>query len=47
VLHQHGYGVNVWTVNDESTMQALIETGTTGIITDCPQVLARVREEYR
>lgn len=38
-LREAGYAVNVWTVNEESDMQALIEMGVTGIITDFPQLL--------
>jgi len=36
--------VNVWTVNEAPSMRQLIAAGVTGIITDCPQVLKRVRE---
>lgn len=35
--------VNVWTVNEAATMRQLIASGVTGIITDCPQVLERQR----
>jgi glycerophosphoryl diester phosphodiesterase len=38
-LREAGYAVNVWTVNEESDMQELIEMGVTGIITDFPQIL--------
>jgi glycerophosphoryl diester phosphodiesterase len=37
-LLAEGYDVNVWTVNDPAEMQALIEMGVTGIITDFPQL---------
>ncbi|PKO07241.1 MAG: glycerophosphodiester phosphodiesterase [Chloroflexi bacterium HGW-Chloroflexi-3] len=37
LLLEEGYAVNVWTVNEESDMQKLIEMGVTGIITDYPQ----------
>ncbi len=37
-----GLQVNVWTVNDEAEMQANIEKGATGIITDEPRVLAEL-----
>jgi glycerophosphoryl diester phosphodiesterase len=37
LLLKEGYAVNVWTVNEESDMQKLIEMGVTGIITDFPQ----------
>lgn len=36
-LREAGYTVNVWTVNDEAEVLALIEMGVTGIITDFPQ----------
>jgi glycerophosphoryl diester phosphodiesterase len=35
-----GLQVNVWTVNSEAEMEANIEKGATGIITDVPRVLA-------
>lgn len=38
-LRAAGYGVNVWTVNEEAEMLELIEMGVTGIITDYPQNL--------
>lgn len=38
-LRQAGFAVNVWTVNDEPEMRALIETGVSGIFTDFPQRL--------
>jgi glycerophosphoryl diester phosphodiesterase len=37
LLLDEGYEVNVWTVNEESDMQKLIQMGVTGIITDFPQ----------
>ena len=37
-----GLQVNVWTVNSELDMQANIDKGTTGIITDVPSVLAKL-----
>jgi glycerophosphoryl diester phosphodiesterase len=39
LLRENGYAVNVWTVNDVSDMEKLIEMGVTGIITDFPQRL--------
>jgi glycerophosphoryl diester phosphodiesterase len=36
-LRSAGYPINVWTVNEEAEMRALIEMGVTGIITDFPQ----------
>lgn len=38
-LGEQGVRFNVWTVNDELTMKALINTGVSGIITDYPQTL--------
>ncbi len=38
-LQAQGVRFNVWTVNDELTMRALINTGVYGIITDYPQTL--------
>lgn len=38
-LQAQGVAFNVWTVNDETTMQALINIGVHGIITDFPQTL--------
>ena len=35
-LRENNYGINVWTVNDVSDMERLIEMGVTGIITDFP-----------
>lgn len=39
LLRENGYDFNVWTVNEVSEMQDLIEMGVTGIITDFPQRL--------
>lgn len=38
-LRAEGFGVSVWTVNDEETMCSLIEAKASGIITDFPQML--------
>lgn len=40
----HGYRVNVWTVNDPDDMRRLAGLGVDAIITDRPDVLARVLE---
>jgi glycerophosphoryl diester phosphodiesterase len=40
-----GFDVNVWTVNDELSMRALIDAGAAGIITDFPQSLNGILEE--
>ena len=39
--HQAGMAVHVWTVNDASTMDELIELGVDGIITDLPTQLVQ------
>lgn len=39
---EHGYRVNVWTVNDRMTMRRVVAAGADGIITDHP---ARMRAE--
>jgi glycerophosphoryl diester phosphodiesterase len=44
-LQEQGVRFNVWTVNDELTMRALINTGVHGIITDYPQTLLALLEE--
>lgn len=41
---QAGYGVNVWTVNDEATMQLCLAEGA-GIITNYPDVAVALREK--
>ena len=42
--HRHGIAVRYWTVNDEATMERLIERGADGIITDHPARLRAVLE---
>jgi glycerophosphoryl diester phosphodiesterase len=37
--HRRGIAVRYWTVNDEPTMQRLLELGADGIITDRPALL--------
>lgn len=44
-MQAEGVRFNVWTVNDELTMRALINTGVNGIITDFPQTLLALLEE--
>lgn len=46
-LREAGYDVYVWTVNDENTMMTLINAGVSGIITDYPQRLFVVLENYK
>ncbi|NOZ28111.1 MAG: glycerophosphodiester phosphodiesterase [Chloroflexi bacterium] len=43
-LREQGVVFNVWTVDDELTMKALINTGVHGIITNYPQILVRLLE---
>ncbi len=43
--HDLGLVVKVWTVNDEVRMEALVDMGVDGIITDYPDRLRRVLEE--
>jgi glycerophosphoryl diester phosphodiesterase len=38
-LREHGFDINVWTVNDEATMRHFIEVGASGLFTDFPQRL--------
>jgi len=42
LLHDKGFLVIVWTVNDERDMKDLIKVGVDGIITDFPQKLKKV-----
>jgi glycerophosphoryl diester phosphodiesterase len=41
-FHRLGIPVHVWTVDDEADMRALLALGVDGIVTDRPDVLARV-----
>jgi len=45
-IREQGYDVFVWTVNKETSMRKLIKVGVTGIITDFPQVLKTVLDNY-
>ena len=38
-IHSIGLKIHVWTINDEDTMQKLIDLGVDGIITDRPKTL--------
>ena len=42
-----GKWINVWTINDEAHMRALIADGVGGIMTDLPDLLRRVIDEKR
>lgn len=44
-LRETGYAVNVWTVNEEADVRALVEMGVTGIITDFPAQVRGFLEE--
>lgn len=43
--HRRGMAVVPWTVNDVATMEALIDVGVDGLITDRPDVLRTVLAE--
>jgi len=46
-LRQQNIAMHFWTINDEETMRQLIEQGVDGIITDYPELLMSLIEEYR
>lgn len=45
--HAHGRAVMVWTINEPSAMRQACKLGVDGVITDEPQLLAHVCEEWR
>jgi glycerophosphoryl diester phosphodiesterase len=45
-MHRHNMAVHYWTINDPDEMIRLIELGCDGIITDYPDVLIEILEEY-
>ncbi len=45
-IREQGYDVFVWTVNKETSMRKLIKAGVSGIITDFPQILKTVLDNY-
>lgn len=47
VAHARDMRVHVWTINDQHQMRELIELGVDGLMTDRPQVLKQVCQEYR
>lgn len=44
--HQQNIAMHFWTINDEDVMRELIEQGADGIITDYPELLMSIIEEY-
>ena len=45
--HRRNIAVQYWTINDEDEMRELIELGCDAIMTDNPELLKRVLEEYK
>ena len=45
-LHRHNMAVHYWTINDPDEMRRLIELGCDGIITDYPELLITILQEY-
>ena len=45
--HAHGIQVHVWTINDAAEMNALLDLGVDGIVTDHPERLADLIERRR
>lgn len=43
--HRHGVRVHVWTINDAPAMDALLELGVDGIVTDQPEILRTILEQ--
>lgn len=43
--HDHDVAVHVWTINDESEMERLLDLGVDGIVSDTPTPLAKVLRE--
>lgn len=43
--HEHSIAVHVWTVNDEATMERLLDLGVDGIFTDFPSILRGVLQK--
>jgi glycerophosphoryl diester phosphodiesterase len=46
-LHRAGLAVFAWTVDEEEEMRRLLADGIDGVMTDRPDLLARVVAEYR
>ena len=47
IAHEHNIAVHYWTVNDKDEMRFLIELGVDGIMTDYPNRLKEVLDEYK
>ena len=45
--HANGLAVHVWTINDQETMEWLIQIGVDGIMSDRPELLEQVLKEHR
>jgi glycerophosphoryl diester phosphodiesterase len=45
-MHRHNMAVHYWTINDPDEMRRLIELGCDGIITDYPDILIEILEDY-
>jgi glycerophosphoryl diester phosphodiesterase len=43
--HEHDIAVHVWTINDEATMERLLNLGVDGIFTDNPSILREVLQK--
>jgi glycerophosphoryl diester phosphodiesterase len=44
--HQHGIAVHVWTINDTTSMERLVDLGVDGIISDVPTQLVDVLTKH-
>ena len=45
-LHENGVGVNPWTVDSPEQAKKLLEYGVDGIITNCPDIINKVVDEF-
>jgi glycerophosphoryl diester phosphodiesterase len=46
-LRKAGIFVNVWTLNDEPSIMKFIKAGVSGIFTDFPQLLTKIKKQIR
>lgn len=44
--HRHGMAVHVWTINDAESQRHFYDWGLDAVMSDVPDVLLRVRDEY-